>query len=151
MREPGGETILVSRMDKEKLAYRSQFQLAPRKFDNDGDYLLPGTRRGSPYRSSSRATKQIIRNILRLIIILLAVLLIDRITNWRRSQWYSRWFRGRGSVKTMQQWRQSYDSLELGLAELPVSYRLPSGDDIPTVALGTWKSKSEDVGAAVKV
>jgi hypothetical protein len=81
----------------------------------------------------------------------LAVLLIDRITDWRRSQWYSRWVRGRGSVKTMQQWRQSYDSLELGLAELPLSYRLPSGDEIPTVGLGTWKSKSEDVGAAVKV
>lgn len=138
-------------MNKEKLAYRSQFQLAPRKFDNDGEYVLPGARRGSPYRSSSRATKQIIRNILRLTIILLAVLLIDRITHWRRSQWYSRWVRGRGSVKTMQQWRQSYDSLELGLAELPLSYRLPSGDEVPTVALGTWKSKSEDVGAAVKV
>jgi hypothetical protein len=51
----------------------------------------------------------------------------------------------------MQQWRQSYDSLELGLAGLPLSYRLPSGDEIPTVALGTWKSNSEDVGAAVKV
>lgn len=140
---------------KEKLAYRSQFQPQPRrKLDDDADdasYLLPGIRRGSPYRSSSRATKQLIRNILRILTVVLSVLLIDRMTNWRSSQWFNRIVRGNGTVKTEQQWRQSYDSLELALPDLPLSRRLPSGDEIPTVALGTWKSKREDVGAAVKV
>lgn len=51
----------------------------------------------------------------------------------------------------MQQWREPYDALDLGLKGLPISFKLPGGDAIPSVALGTWKSSSEDVGAAVKV
>ncbi|CAG7852716.1 Alcohol dehydrogenase [NADP(+)]; AltName: Full=Aldehyde reductase; AltName: Full=Aldo-keto reductase family 1 member A1 [Serendipita indica DSM 11827] len=85
---------------KERLAYRSQFQPAPRRKDDGDFYALPGStaRRRSPYRTSSRTTKYIIRQLLR----------------------------------------------------LSIAIMLPSGDDIPTVALGTWKASSEDVGAAVK-
>jgi hypothetical protein len=44
-----------------------------------------------------------------------------------------------------------YDALDLGLKGLPLTFKLPSGDDIPSVALGTWKSSGEDVGPAVTV
>lgn len=36
-------------------------------------------------------------------------------------------------------------------AKLPSHYTLPSGDKIPSVALGVWKAQKGQVGAAVKV
>ncbi|KAL5519764.1 hypothetical protein ACEPAG_1424 [Sanghuangporus baumii] len=41
-------------------------------------------------------------------------------------------------------------SLKAGLSTLPSHFDLPSGDKIPSVALGVWKSKPGEVGAAVK-
>ncbi|KAF8740715.1 hypothetical protein AX14_007614 [Amanita brunnescens Koide BX004] len=37
------------------------------------------------------------------------------------------------------------------MAKLPTHYALPSGDKIPTVGLGVWRSARKDVGEAVKV
>ncbi|KAL5501862.1 hypothetical protein ACEPAH_9123 [Sanghuangporus vaninii] len=41
-------------------------------------------------------------------------------------------------------------SLKAGLSTLPSHFELPSGDKIPSVALGVWKAKPGEVGAAVK-
>ncbi|KAL5524269.1 hypothetical protein ACEPAF_9409 [Sanghuangporus sanghuang] len=41
-------------------------------------------------------------------------------------------------------------SLKAGLSTLPSHFDLPSGDKIPSVALGVWKAKPGEVGAAVK-
>jgi hypothetical protein len=143
---------------KEKLVYRSHFQPAPHKRlaeedDTRGFRLptlprFPAARRGSPYRSS-RTSRQFWRNVLRIGLFVVLLVLFDSITGWRKT--YARWFRGQGIVKSMQEWREAYDSLDLGLKGLPISYKLPSGDDIPSVALGTWRSPEEHVGAAVKV
>ncbi|KAJ7162959.1 NADP-dependent oxidoreductase domain-containing protein [Mycena filopes] len=37
-----------------------------------------------------------------------------------------------------------------GLASLPSHYTLPSGDKIPSIALGVWQAKGNDVGVAVE-
>jgi hypothetical protein len=37
------------------------------------------------------------------------------------------------------------------LSTLPSHYTLPSGDKIPTVALGVWKARKGEVGIAVEV
>lgn len=136
----------------EKLVYRSHFQPAPRRKSSsakDTEYALPAMRRGSPYRSSSRSTKQLIRTILRILIVLLGLLLLDRVSNWRGSDWYARWIAGKGVIKTTREWREPYDAMELGLTGLPLSFRLASGDEIPSVGLGTWKASSDDVVRAV--
>jgi hypothetical protein len=138
----------------EKLVYRSHFQPAPRRKSGalqDGDYALPATRRGSPYRSSSRSTKQIIRTVLRVSIVLMGLLLLDRMSGWRSSDWYAHWIAGKGVVKSTKEWREQYDAMELGLKGLPLSFKLPSGDEIPSVGLGTWKASNEDVVHAVTV
>lgn len=138
----------------EKLVYRSHFQPAPRRKSGapqDIDCALPATRRGSPYRSSSRSTKQFIRTILRVLIVIMGLLLFDRMSGWRSSNWYARWIAGKGVVKKTKEWREPYDSMEIGLQGLPLSFKLPSGDDIPSVGLGTWKASSEDVVGAVTV
>jgi hypothetical protein len=137
----------------EKLVYRSHFQPAPRRKSGalqDGDYALPDTRRGSPYRSSSRSTKQIIRTVLRVSIVLMGLLLLDRMSGWRSSDWYAHWIAGKGVVKSTKEWREQHDAMELGLKGLPLSFKLPSGDEIPSVGLGTWMA-SKDVAHAVTV
>lgn len=52
--------------------------------------------------------------------------------------------------------RDSCDGLEQGdgtvlLPSLPSHYTLPSGDKIPSVALGVWQAKPDEVGNAIKV
>jgi len=61
------------------------------------------------------------------------------------------WLWRSARVKTMQEWREKYDTMELGLDGLPLSYALPSGDQIPSVALGTWQAPPGTVGKAVEV
>ncbi|KAG8806658.1 hypothetical protein FRC18_005986 [Serendipita sp. 400] len=139
---------------EKKNVYRSQFQPAPRRklggaLGDDSDYTLP-IRRGSPYRSPTRTTRQLIKHFVRFTVIAMCIFLLDRVTGLRRSNWYAVWIRGKGTVKTDQEWNAGYDSLELGLDSLPLSFKLPSGDEIPTVALGTWKAPPAKVGAAVK-
>ncbi|KAG8773305.1 hypothetical protein FRC16_005420, partial [Serendipita sp. 398] len=129
---------------EKKNVYRSQFQPAPRRklggaLGDDSDYTLP-IRRGSPYRSPTRTTRQLIKHFVRFTVIAVCIFLLDRVTGLRRSNWYAVWIRGKGTVKTDQEWNAGYDSLELGLDSLPLSFKLPSGDEIPTVALGTWKA-----------
>jgi len=138
----------------EKLVYRSHFQLAPRRKPGalqDSDYALPATRRGSPYRSSSRSTKQLIRTVLRGLILIIGLLLFDRVSGWRNSNWYGHWMAGQGVVKSTKEWREPYDSMELGLTGLPLSFKLPSGDEIPSVGLGTLMKSNENVVGAVTV
>lgn len=134
---------------REKLVYRSHFQPPPAKKSNADDGL-PHTRRGSPYRSN-RNRKQLIRNAFRLFCLIIVLIFMGRITGWRIPGLEFGWFRGPGRVKSMQEWRDPYDSMELGLMGLPLSFKLPSGDEIPTVGLGTWKSPQGQVGAAITV
>ena len=81
----------------------------------------------------------------------MGLLLLDRVSGWRSSDWYGRWIAGKGVVKSTREWRERYDALELGLTDLPLSFKLPSGDEIPSVGLGTWKASSDDVVGAVTV
>ena len=95
--------------------------------------------------------KQLIRTVLRVLILLMGLLLLDRISGWRSSDWYAHWIAGKGVVKSTQEWREQYDAMELGLKGLPLSFTLPSGDEIPSVGLGTWKASNEDVVHAITV
>jgi len=51
----------------------------------------------------------------------------------------------------MREWREKYDAMELGLEGLSLSLPLPSGDQIPSVALGTWQAPQGSVGKVVEV
>ncbi|EPS95531.1 hypothetical protein FOMPIDRAFT_1054064 [Fomitopsis schrenkii] len=44
-----------------------------------------------------------------------------------------------------------HKSINVGASGLPTHYTLPSGDKIPSVALGVWQAGEGEVGAAVKV
>jgi len=61
------------------------------------------------------------------------------------------WLWRSARVKTMQEWREKYDTMELGLDGLPLSCAVPSGDQIPSVALGTWQAPPGTVGKVVEV
>ncbi|KAG5726412.1 hypothetical protein E4T56_gene9919, partial [Termitomyces sp. T112] len=54
------------------------------------------------------------------------------------------------SVRIPRLFRGCHKGLHSSRTELPSHYTLPSGDRIPSVALGVWKAKKDEVGPAVQ-
>jgi hypothetical protein len=137
---------------REKLVYRSHFQPAP--FMSSEDAASRKARRGSPYRVSSR--QPIVRYFLRaglvLITVYIALVWVHSLTGLDFTFGYlPAWLWRSARVKSMQEWREKYDAMKLGLDGLPSSFPLPSGDQIPSIALGTWQASQGSVGKAVEV
>jgi len=138
---------------REKLVYRSHFQPAPRV--SSEDVVLQKARRGSPYRVLSRQppiARYFVRAGLALITVYIALVWIRSLTGLDITFGCApTWFWRQARVKNMQEWREKYDMMELGLDGLPLSFTLPSGDQIPSVALGTWQAPPGSVSNAVEV
>ncbi len=139
--------------EKEKLVYRSHFQPAPRV--PLGDVVPHKARRGSPFRVISRQrpiARYFLRAGLALVTVYIALVWVRSLTGLDITFGCApAWFWRQAPVKSMQEWRDKYDTLELGLDGLPLRFTLPSGDHIPSVALGTWQAPSGSVGKAVEV
>ena len=137
---------------QEKLVYRSHFQPAP--LVSSQDAASRKARRGSPYRVSSR--QPIVRHFLRaglaLVTVYIGLVWVHSLTGLDFTFGCApAWLWRSARVKSMQEWREKYDAMELGLDGLPLSFPLPSGDQIPSVALGTWQAPQGSVGKAVEV
>ena len=138
---------------REKLVYRSHFQPAPRV--SSEDVIPQKARRGSPYRVGSRQppiVRYFVRAGLTLITMYIALVWVRSLTGLDITFGCApAWFWRQARVKSMQEWREKYDMMELGLYGLPLSFTLPTGDQIPSVALGTWQAPPGSVGNAVEV
>lgn len=138
---------------REKLVYRSHFQPAPRV--SLEDVIPQKARRGSPFRVVSRQrpiARHFVRAGLALITVYIALVWIRSLTGLDITFGCApAWFWRQARVKNMREWREKYDTMELGLDGLPLSFTLPSGDQIPSVALGTWQAPPGSVGNAVEV
>jgi hypothetical protein len=119
------------------------------------DAVLQKPRRASPYRAPSRprpVVRHFVRAGLALITVYIALVWIRSLTGFDLTFGCSpAWLWRPAWVKTTQEWREKYDAMELGLEGLPISFTLPSGDQIPSVALGTWQAPHGSVGKAVEV
>jgi len=137
----------------EKLVYRSHFQPAPRL--PAGTVIPHQARRGSPYRVLPRQWP-IVRHFLRaglaLITVYIALVWVRSLTGLDITFGCApAWFWRPEQIKSMKEWREKYDAMELGLDGLPLSFTLPTGDQIPSVALGTWQAPPGSVGEALEV
>ena len=138
---------------REKLVYRSHFQPAP--LVSSEDTASRKARRGSPYRVSSRQWP-IVRHFLRaglaFITVYIGLVWVHSLTGLDFTFGCApAWLWRSARVKSTQEWREKYDAMELGLDGLPLGFTLPSGDQIPSVALGTWQAPERLVGEAVEV
>ena len=138
---------------REKLVYRSHFQPAPRVPSEN--VISQKARRGSPYRILSRQRpmfRHFFRAGLALITVYIGLVWVHSLTGIDITSGFApAWLWRPARVKSMQEWREMYDAMELGLDGLPLSFALPSGDQIPSVALGTWQAPQGSVGNAVEV
>jgi hypothetical protein len=138
---------------REKLVYRSHFQPAPQIPSED--VVLQKARRGSPYRVIPRQppiARYFVRAGLALITVYIALVWVRSLTGLDFTFGCTpAWIWRQARVKSVQEWREKYDMMELGLDGLPLSYTLPGGDQIPSVALGTWQAPHGSVGNAVEV